>query len=118
MTETAAKLPGTVVVSLRLRPDVVARVDSARGTVTRSDWLEQAVLTFLDAGAVLTSLEPDPGRTAALRAALRGSEELRERLRQAQSRPLPSVCAHRKRGAYCVHCRSLIDPDGFPVRAP
>jgi hypothetical protein len=107
-----------LVLGLRADAEVVRAVDAARGVMTRSDWLERAVLAFLEAGAVIPSVSEDPVRAAELRDAIRGSAETVARLEAARNRPLPARCSHRRRGAYCVSCRCLVDPDGWPVRAP
>lgn len=84
----------------------------------RSGWLRLAVEAFLESGASVAAVAGDAERAAAMREALRGTAETMARLAEAQSRPLPVRCGHRKRGAYCRACSCLVDVDGYPVRAP
>jgi hypothetical protein len=105
-----------VVLTMKVSASLAARVDAARGTMPRMRWLEQAVTAFLDSGAAIPALLPDPEQAARLAAAMRGSAEAQARLAKAMSRPLQRRCAHRKRGCYCDKCRYLVDADGFPVR--
>ena len=103
---------------VKLGRDLAAKVDAVRGDVPRSAWLRAAVLAFLEAGATVPAVAQDPERAQQLREAIRGTAETVARLEAARTRPLPARCTHSKRSVYCVKCRCLVDPDGFPVRAP
>lgn len=110
--------PRSAVLCIRVTGALADRVDAARGLLTRTAWLEQAVVAFLESGASLQAVVSDAAQAQRLRGAFRGTPEVMDRLRAAQARPLPARCGHRKRGGYCEKCRSLVDVDGYPVRAP
>lgn len=103
---------------VRVSRRTAAKVDAARGGLTRSEWLRQAVEAYLASGAVLPSLTGDAGLSERLGAAVRGSEDAQARLRAAMAVPLAVQCPHKRRARYCTGCRCLVDADGFPVRAP
>lgn len=103
--------------SVKMPRRVARRVDLARGSMSRSAWLELAVLAFLELGGAAPE-RVERGLSDRLRRALAGPPEVYERLRAAQSRALPAACPHRKRSVYCVRCRCLVDGEGFPVAVP
>ena len=111
-------MPVKVALTAKVDPLLSERVDAARGPLSRSAWLEMAVLAFLEYGGSVPVQESDPGAAVRLWRVQRGTPELIGRLREAQSRPLPVRCPHRRRGIYCTICRCVCDPDGMPVRVP
>lgn len=106
--------PRVVALTVKVSRATVRAVDAARGSVPRSEWLEQAVRLFLVHGAVLVSVAGSGEQAVAVA----GAVAALERARGAQGVPVPRLCPHGRRGGYCVPCRVMVDVEGFPVKPP